>query len=34
VTDRGTVRREILRHRFSAWAKRLLGAARRPAAAL
>jgi SM-20-related protein len=34
VTDRGTVRREILRHRFSAWAKRLLGLARRPAAAL
>jgi SM-20-related protein len=34
VTDRGTVRREILRHRFSAWAKRLFGLARRPAAAL
>ena len=32
VTDCGTVRREILRHRVSAWMKRLVGLVRRPAA--
>ena len=32
VTDAGTVRREIFRHRVSAWLKRLAGLVRRPAA--
>jgi hypothetical protein len=32
VTDAGTVRREIFRHRVSAWVKRLAGLVRRPAA--
>jgi hypothetical protein len=34
VTDRLTVRRELLRHRASAWVKRLLGLVRRRGAAL
>src|SRR5205807_10523891 len=34
VTTRGTARREILRHRFSAWMKKLFTRLRGPAAAL